>query len=390
VAYVSPSFGDGDPTTVVDRMLAAYQVLQPGWQDLSGDPLGAVLRAVGGEIDVLRALISDAEAGVFATFGRTVIQVPSAVETKATVQATVTFSDSAGHTFPAGTDVTWTDPTSGQVLEFRSLVDVPVPAGATSASVTFEAAFPGSAYNSVPTGSVLLLSDVVAGVSAITTSVPSTGGTDPETDDAYRDILTDDLKTLRLSVLNAFDAAILARNVPGVHRAFALDGWNPVTNTVGTDTTDVGIAMVNAAGADVPTSVKDAAVAYLNDETRRGLNVTMRAGSPTYTAVNIVFTAVADYGYDPVAVQASAVQAVRDFIDPANFSGGLRQPPEWQGDKVIRRLDVAGVIARVPGMGSLTTLTLNGSATVDITLAMASRRCLRRSPRAPPRRSRAR
>jgi hypothetical protein len=366
VAYEDLQLDDDNPDSVVDRMLDAFAEQVPGWDPVAADPAAAILRAAGAEIDLLRALTVAEAASTFATAGRTLFGVPSLVEARASFPATVTFTDSLGHVIAAGTTVAYTDPLTGDVLEFATDVDTAVAAGVAVATVSFTAVDPGAVYNGVPAGAPVELVDSVDGIASIVVAADSGGGVDPEASDAYLDVLVDDLKTLRLGVANAYDAMILARNVPGVHRAYAVDGWNPTAGTTGVDMT-VGMAFLDPSGAEVDASVSAAAVAYLQDPTRRTVNLQLIAGHPTYTTVAVTFTVLAQTGYSATTVKAAAEQAVRDYLDPAYWSGGRLEPPEWRGDATIYYTDVINVVGAVPGVARVQAVAINGG-TANVTL----------------------
>lgn len=357
MAYDEFTFGDGDPASVTDRMLADYAARQPGWLDLPGDPIGAMFRAVALQIDVLRDLVADTFDAAFSNYGRTVIGVPAPAEAKATMSMTVLFADPFGRTLREGLAVVYvTD--EGTELEFATVAQVSVPTGQSSVTLTVAAAHPGSDYNGVPVGAELQILDDVAGITAVTAATVSAGGTDAEDEDAYRDLLADALGTLHLAVSNEHDAAVLARTVPGVHRAYAEEAGDM----------EVVIYALDETGAQVGAEVREAMLAYLGAPERRTVNVLLSSGPVTYTPVVVEFTARAMPGFTPSQVEQVAEQAVRDVLDPSVFSGGRAQPPEWRGDNVVRYLDVANAIGRVPGVDSLQTLTLNGAAE-DVQLA---------------------
>lgn len=370
MAYVQLQIGSAEPTldayqqSLRDRIAARIT----GWDANAGDPIAIIADEIAAELWDARQLVRDGGAATLVSAGRSLYGVPSDVAASATLVARFDFTDASGHTVPTGTQVSYSVPDSGDVLEFESVGDVSIAAGYTAADVPLRAVFPGAAYNVVPAGVPMSLDDVVAAVAGVSSLSASSGGVDPEDDQSYLDKLADDQRTLRQVADNETSASILARNVDGVWRALAVDGWNPGNGTLNQDLY-VGIAALDQAGRDVPDAVGQALIAYLTDDARRGLNVQLVLGKATRTAVHVAFNVTASGGYDPGSVQTAAVQAIRDFIDPALFSGGRLQPPEWHGDRVVRYLDIVQVLGRVPGVESTQLVTLNGSSGVDVLLS---------------------
>jgi hypothetical protein len=72
--------------------------------------------------------------------------------------------------------------------------------------------------------------DVIDGVETVTMAAAATGGTDEEEADDYLDRLADALSILAPRPILPQDFATLARQIPGVGRAVALDLYQPGTN----------------------------------------------------------------------------------------------------------------------------------------------------------------
>lgn len=368
MAFVPLSFGDDpDPDEFIQALFDDFAGRVEGWVPLDGDPVTAFLQEVGRYVHELRVLARDVGAAIFVQAGRTLFGVGSDVATPATLTADVTFSDTNGHTIPAGTQAAYTDPLSGQVYTYATTAQVTIAEGEDTAEVNLQAILPGSDFNVVTSGESLALTDILAGATGVVATSDATGGVDDEAPGDYVDSLAEQLRTLHMAVSNEHDAAILARNVDGVFRAFAIDGWDPGDGTLDNDM-DVGIVFLDTDGAAVSNGVRDAALEYLTSDDLRTVNVNLLPGAPTYTQITVVFTATSDVGFDPAVVEAAAEQALRDYIDPAYWAGGRAQPPTWTGENVVRYLDVAGVINRVPGISSLLTLTVNGG-TSNVTLS---------------------
>lgn len=367
MAYVPLTFGDDpDPDEFVQGLFDDFATRLPGWGPSDGDPVTAFLQEVGRYIHELRGLVRDVGASIFVQAGRTLFGIASDVAAAAALTADVTFSDDNGHTIPAGTQVSYTDPLSGQVYLYATTEQVTIPSGETVAEVTLQAILPGADFNIVTDGESLELTDILAGATGVVATSDASGGVDDEDPGVYVDTLADSLRTLHVAVSNERDAAVLARTVPGVHRAFAIDGWDPTDDTLGNDM-EVGIVLLDSSGQPVGSGVETAAIDYLTSDEVRTVNVILRAGDPTYTQLTVTFTAVSEAGYDPAVVEAAGEQAIRDYLDPAFWSGGRADPPEWRGESTVYFADLVSVLGRVPGIKTLTAVTLNGG-TSNVTL----------------------
>jgi hypothetical protein len=345
---------------VTDRILQALRLRIPGWEPREGQLDVALVEEIGRELALLRALTVDVAAEAFAHAGRTLFGVAQLEGTRAQLDATLTLS-SAGQTAPGGLTVVGRT-ADGFDVAFR--LPAPATAVGTTVAVTLEAVEVGELANAVPVGPLQLVQTSLVVVSAQAISV-SSGGTDPESTLAYLSRLTDTLSTLHQGFVLAGDAAILARSVAGVHRALGLDGYDPVAGTDGNPRT-VTVVPVDVDGQPVPAAVASEVVELL--EQRRELNFLVFTDAPTYTPVNVAFTAVAETGADPVTVQAEMHAAGLAFLDPATWGNdGDTDSPTWRPLATVRYLDLARALGSVPGVAYLTSLTINGTAG-DLTL----------------------
>lgn len=117
-----------------------------------------------------------------------------------------------------------------------------IPAGQTSASIVMTAVSPGIAYNVdslanfTAIGTILTPNPNNPYISQVTISgTPANNsqlalGIDPESDQAYLDRLSSEMKFLAPRPITANDYAAISTNVSGVYRAASLDGFNPFAN----------------------------------------------------------------------------------------------------------------------------------------------------------------
>lgn len=351
-----------DPDAIVTAALAQLRAAT-GAQLNEAHPIVALLEVLAYLNAETRIVIADVSKALYREHGRQAYGITPVDAAAATVESTWTATDSAGYTIPAGTVVAY--PTAGdRAVGFAVVDETTISPGSTQATgVTLEALVPGEAANGLAAGTLTLV-DQLTWVSSVVTTGATAGGQDAETDDEYADRLFAAIRAQSTGgLVLAADFENAARGVAGVHRAIAIDGYEPAGPSTGNALT-VTIAVVDEDGAAVSAAVKDAVEAEI--ESRRMVNFTAHVVDPDFTAVAVVFTAVAQDGYDLVQTEAAAEAAVLAHLDPGRWAGGDEPVPAWRSEPV-RYLEVAAVINNVEGVDYVSTLTLNGG-TSDVTL----------------------
>ncbi|WP_108665142.1 baseplate J/gp47 family protein [Euzebya rosea] len=295
-------------------------------------------------------------------FGSQQVAIARGAATPATIEATITVANTNGHTIPAGTLAAFATG-DGTFTAFTTIADSVVDADETTVEVTMQAVLAGVHANGLGPGTMTLVQApaVVAGI--VADSVAS-GGTDAETTEAYLSRLTDEFELMSPRAIRPDDFARLARRIDGVHRAVALDGYDPDTDTHDNART-VWVGIVDADG-HVPSGGVTATVdAYLQAE--RETNFVVRVGPPTYTPLAVAFTVTVLTGYDPAVVVANATLAAAIYLSPGRWAGGDEEPPAWRDDRTVRYLELAARIDAADGVDHVTALTLDGG-TADVQL----------------------
>lgn len=366
MGYVNFAYDGEDPDELLAEALRRIAASLPGWTPNEAHVEYAVLSEMVRLTLETRLLASDVADAIFRSYGESLIALPPQPGIAATATAVFTFTSTTPRTVPAGTALLW--PTAGDPILFVTVVDVSNTAGSTTTpAVQIAAAEPGTYANGL-TATTLDLVDSLAYVASVASTSTSSGGQDPETDAEYLDRLADSLQLLRRIPVLAKDFAILARDIPGVHRALALDNYNPADGTSNNERM-VAVAPVAEDGTPVPSSVRTTLQTRLDAE--REVNFIVNTIDPTYTAITVTFTGQADPGADATAVRDTAVQAVKDYLSPATWGGGDERPPVWRNEPTVRYLDIAGVIASTAGMRHVFDVTVNG-ARVDVALTGAA------------------
>jgi hypothetical protein len=366
MAYVPFAYDGEDADTLLADALTRIADALPGWTPNEAHVEYAVLSEMVRFALETRLLASDVADAIFRSYGEKLIALPPQPGIAATADAVFTFTDTAVHTVPAGTQVLW--PTGGDPILFATVAAVSNTAGsATTPAVQIAAVEPGLAANGLAPATLDLI-DAISFVASVASTTTSGGGQDPESDAAYLDRLTDSLRLLRRIPVLAEDFSVLARDIPGVYRALGLDNYNPADGTTNNERM-IAVAPVAEDGTPVPTSVRTELQTRLDSE--REVNFVVNTLDPTYTALTVTFTAEADPDADAATVLADAVQAVEEYLSPAAWGGGDERPPVWRYQPTVRYLDIVGVIASTPGLRHVVDVTLNGG-TANVTLAGAA------------------
>lgn len=366
MAYVPFTYDAPDADGLLAEALLRIAQGLPGWTPNEAHVEYAVLSEMTRLALDTRLLASDVADAIFRTYGEKLIGLPPQPGVPASGTAVFTLTDTLAHTVPAGTQVLW--PTGGEPILFTTVVAVTnLPGQATTPGVQIVAALPGTAANGLGPATLDLV-DSLAFVSSVASTTTSAGGQDAETDPTYLDRLADSLKLLRRIPVLARDFSILARDVPGVYRALALDGYDPVTGTSNNERL-IALAPLAADGSAVSTTIRNDLQLRLASE--REVNFVVNTLDPTFTALTVTFTGQTQPGNDAATVLAAAVAAVKTYLSPATWGGGDERPPVWRLESIVRYLDVARVIGDTPGMRHVFDVTLNG-ARVDVTLTGAA------------------
>ncbi|MCB9377080.1 MAG: baseplate J/gp47 family protein [Microthrixaceae bacterium] len=350
-----------DPDAVTARILAGLAARMPGWTAYEGAPEVALAEEVGRETALLAARFVELVDLAVAGIGATVYGLPPIVATPATLLVDVTVT-APGDVIPDGLTVIGTT-IDGHRVAYQ--LAAALTANDTVQQVTMTAIEPGANGNGIPAGQLLVVSTATASVVSATAAAGSAGGGDAETLTGYLDRLVDHLAVLRPGGVTGTDLALLAKSVPGVHRALGLDLHDPAMPGIHAPRTATVYAL-DTAGQPVPDSTK--AVVRAELEAVRELNFRPIIADPPTTVVDVAVRVAPELGATPTAAQAAAETAIRAWLSPATWATSPGQPRSWIRVPVVRYLELATVISSAPGVGFITGLTLNGAA-ADVPLA---------------------
>lgn len=346
---------DVDLQDLIDRALERIADQVPGWVPREGHLEVAVIEELARLVVETYAVAADVPDRIFSAYGREMHGITQGAGAAAVGTVRFTATDTAGYNVPAGTLVAWRV-TGDQRIYFTTNATVTIPPGSNTGTVAVTAETDGEDGNGLGPGEVEIV-DGLAFLDSAELLDATGGGEDPETDEAYRDRLADELRLLAPRPILPADFAVFARQTPGVHRALVLDLYDP-TDQSNDNPRTVTLVPVGADGTPPGSEVLDQLIADM--QARREVNFVIHTTGPNYTPVDVAFTIEpADDWDDPDAVDA-AEQAVADWISPARWGGGDQSPPVWQLTDTVGYLELAAVLSSLDAVRRVVTLTING------------------------------
>lgn len=356
-----------DSNQLADDAAAWGEDKQPGWALEPADLETILTEMFARMASILAVLAQNHDREIYRDFVATVFRIPSLSPTAASGTVTFTLIDTAGHTVPAGTQV------SINGVAFQTTTDVTAAPGGSTVDATVVAVISGGAASGL-SGTVTVedLLDYVTGASLVGIT---TGGMDGETVDEYIDRVHDELPTLSFAVVTPRDAELIAMAVPGVDLAMSIDRYVPAgpggTPAALTDEDGAITVVTRDAAGQAIGGLKTTVAAAIDQRRVSGLLISVI--DPTITPVDVTFTGTAYPGWDADTVEADAISTVLGFLSGALW--GLPRAGEerrWIDEPLVRRNDLFGRLYDVPGLRHVDTLTLalNGGTlgTADLTL----------------------
>jgi uncharacterized phage protein gp47/JayE len=360
--YISPPLVT-EPADLADEAFAYLEAQVDGWLPSPGNLETWLVESLAQLAGELMDVASAVPTSIFRYYGSSILNLPALEAVPASTTTTWTVRDNLGYTILAGTVVGV--PASGDtLLGFEVAQDTPIPAGATTATGVVIVAQDAGADGNGLSGAAELV-DALDYVVSVTLEAPTSGGVDGETDEAYLDRMRELLQLLAPRPILPNDFAVMARQVAGVARATAIDLYNASTGT-SNQPRCVTVVVADVNGEPVSATIKTEVDTLL--QSLREVNFLVFVTDPTYLAVAVNFTVHPYPDYAPADVVARAIQAVKDYLSPANFGQvPYGESATWLADTKVRYLEVAEAINRVPGVWYIGTLTIAGG-TADVAL----------------------
>lgn len=356
--YVSVAV-ETEPDDYANEAYDFLQTVWPEWEPNEANLEVAILEAISRIASELSRLAADVPAAIFRWYGASIVGLPPLEGAAASTATTWTMIGTDGYTIPQGTLVGVR--ASGDELQpFQVAEEVVVPPGqsATAAGeVVITALEEGAeASNLGDIGANVELIDNLDYVSGIVMTGPTGGGVDPEEDAAYLNRLRSRLLLLTPRPILPRDFAILARDVPGVARATAIDlykpgpPWDPNPADPAAERT-VTVVPIDESGLAVGAEIRDAVDALLQEE--REVNFKVYVIDPTYNVVDVNVTVKKNEGQEDADLQARVEASIEEYLNPAMWGlpneGDPGTSAGWDNVTVLRRYELAEAILRTDG-----------------------------------------
>lgn len=349
------------PQQMLEEWSAEMEALISGW-----DPALAEYETIQAQALIYRIvfpllqLAANVDQAIFSEWGKQIVNVVPQDATRSTVNSTWTMKDTAGYTITAGTQVDIAR-TGDERIGFLVVSDVEVPPGKEATEpgeVVLEAIEPGLDGNGLEGEGILI--DALFFVTDIAIVGASSGGTDAEDPAAYLGRLAETMQTYIEGVVTSRDVEIVARNVPGIGRALAIDNYNLETAEAEQEKTTT-VIVTDDEGEPATAEAKEALEAVL--EEKREVNYLFFVGSPTYNEIDVEAVIVPMQGFDQASVVANVEAAIEAFLDPATYG---QQPPgdvsSWVNSTTLRYQDLVTVINDAEGVSHYTKLNWRKAA----------------------------
>lgn len=212
-AYITVPI-ETDEQTLADAAVEGLQAVWVGWEPSEGD-----LEVI--QIEALAPMAADAAAtaaimpdAAFKTFLQELYNVVYDPGVNATVEATFTLVDAGPYTIEAGTEID----VDGYVF---TVDEDTVTSGLTEAAVPMTAADPGVAFNDLAGDNVTPITSTVF-IESVALDAPTAGGTDPESDQDFRDRGSRELELQAKTLVTTRDYELLSLSRAYVGRAIAI------------------------------------------------------------------------------------------------------------------------------------------------------------------------
>lgn len=248
----------------------------------------------------------------------------------------VTISGNNGVTVARGTLVA-----RGRIL-YKTVQEAIITDG--NATVPIEAAEPGSSGNAAAK-SVNYFPIMPQGLLSVSNAAPISGGTDAETDEAYRDRYYYFLEHPVTSG-NEYEFEQWAMEIDGVGMAKCYKLWN------GPGTVKVVIATAEMEPANA--ALVSAVTAHIESQRLVGPDVTVTSAEKTN--INIAATLFLDTAYAISDIKSTLEEKLKDYFKSLGFQGAL-----------IPYTEIGAMIQSVPGVKYYTGLKVN-NGTENITI----------------------
>lgn len=331
----SITFAEKSPQKIESSIITTYEGLS-GKTLYPGDPIRLFLEAVAAIIIQQRVLIDySAKQNMLAyAVGNSLDHIGvlvgtdrlQAVAATTTVKFTLSAPQSGSVTIPSGTRVT-----PSQTVLFATTRDVTILAGATTVDVSMTCTETGTSGNGFTIGQINKLVDPLPWIATVVNITTSNGGSDTETDDAYRERIQ--------QAPEHFSTA----GPEGAYQYWAKTASQLITD-VAVWSPSAGVVEIRPLLADgvIPTQeILDDVLATCSDKTVRPLTDHVTVLAPTIVDYDVSVSYWIDRANQTssTSIQTAVAQAVSDYVT-------------WQKAKLARDINPSELTARMVQAGA--------------------------------------
>lgn len=349
--YVDLSIYDKDPQDLYDDAVAELAISLPEWIPREGNIEVLLLESLAMEVAESVFTLNRLPAGIVEVLLRLFdIERDNGSAPVMTLQFTMI--DTLGHTIPVGTQARLTLPGGLLPVVFTTDTELTITAGSDTGTVTATGDRFTDEANGITVGTDLELLDAIISVSLVEISALTTGGTNPETDDDYFTRAVARFSRLNDTLVLPDHFEAYALEDPRFHLAFAIDNWDSVSGTPGSDGGHITVAVYGNDAFNTSDEKNELEAAM---EAIALANLDIHIIDPTIDTQDVTTTVQALPGFDAATVTASITTALEDYLDPMTW--------DWGG--TVRRFELIALIDRVEGVDYVSTMT---TPAADVTL----------------------
>jgi hypothetical protein len=367
--YVGPDI-ETDQVVLAQGVFNRLAARVPGWAAHDGNPDVWLIEAFCALAAEIRHDATDVPGAVIATFMTEVLGLPIRQPTPAVGVTRWVARDPRGYAIQPGATIVV--PRTGDELVGFAVVDGAVipPDQTEVAGVVVRAVEDGAVGNGL-IGPAEMSDPYYDWCQLVEVTQPTVNGDDGQSMTGYLNNATNLLRMVAFRPILPYDFALLAKQIPGVGRAVAMDGYEPVDGTWG-HARQIALVVTDSRGEPLPDPTMSAISGFLEDN--REVNFLVPVVSPAYAPTDVTFEATAYAGQDPELVNAICVDAITQLLSPALYrlgttspgiSAGEVVPPPQNGGQpgrmTIRLNEIVAILDRCRGVDWVGPVTIDGA-----------------------------
>jgi Baseplate J-like protein len=356
-SYINLSLYDLDPQDVYDSAVEALQTRLPDWVPREGNTEVLLLEALGLQVAESIFAINRLPDGIIEALLR-FFSIERDTGAQPTVNLRFHMAGTLGYTIPAETEVRVDLPGGLEPVIFVTDVDLEVPVGSSSATITATGDRFTAEANGVASGTIVELIDALVHVDYVTLDTEIANGRDVEDEEQYLERGTQRLNRITDTLVIPSHFVSTALEQAYVSRATGLDNYNAAADIdqngpVGNDPGHMTLAVYGSTAA-VGASDKAALQSLL--DSKAASQLVTHVIDATITTVDVTVTVKALEGWLPADIITNVQTKLDEYLDPQTWP--------WYG--IVRRNELIQEISNAEGVDYIESLTVPAA---DITLA---------------------